>query len=57
MPKLKKMCKASKDGFKATDEALIEQVTNPKYICKSCLRTAADKKLLCKPEKIKAKKE
>ncbi len=53
MAKIKKMCKAAKDGMKFNNPYLIEQVTNPAYICKNCLRTAADKDLLCKPEKIK----
>ncbi len=53
MLKLKKMCKAVKKGFSADDEEILEQVKNAKYICRKCLRTAADEKYLCRPEKIK----
>ena len=53
MSKLKKMCKAVKNGHKYSDEDVMQQIKNARYICKDCLRTAEDKKLLCKPEKIK----
>lgn len=53
MSKIKKMCKAAKNGYKSDNKEIIEQVKNPSYICKECLRTAEDKKLLCNPDKIK----
>ena len=53
MAKLKKMCKAAKDGLKANEDAILDEVRDAKYICKKCLRTASDKELLCDPKKIK----
>ena len=52
MSKLKKMCKAAKDGLKANEDAVLYEVRNAKYICKKCLRTASDKSLLCDPKKL-----
>ena len=53
----KTMCKTAKDGLKANEEAVMNEVSGAKYICKNCLRTATDKKLLCEPKKIKIKDE
>ncbi|MDC7226674.1 MAG: hypothetical protein PQJ61_07905 [Spirochaetales bacterium] len=52
MAKIKKMCKAAKDDFKENEAAIIEEVSSAKYICRKCLRTASNKKLLCDPKKI-----
>ena len=52
MAKMKKMCKAAKDGLKSNEKEIFAQVKDAKYICKNCLRTANDKGLLCKPVKI-----
>ena len=53
MSKLKKkMCKTAKDGLKDNEELILSEVRDAKYICKNCLRTASDKKLLCDPKKI-----
>ncbi len=53
MAKLQKaMCKIAKDGLKEHRDEILAEVTDPKYICKKCLRTASDKELLCKPVQI-----
>lgn len=53
MAKLKKMCKAAKDGLKSNEEQILAEVSNAQYICKKCLRVASNEKLLCDPKKIK----
>ena len=53
MAKLKKkMCKLVKEGLKENEEAILSEVLQPEYICKKCLRVAANKKLLCDPKKL-----
>jgi len=52
MAKIKKMCKAAKDGFKSNEDEILSEIRNAKFICKKCLRSASDKKLLCEPKKI-----
>jgi hypothetical protein len=53
MKKIKKLCGIKKDGFQAYEDAIINIVKNPRFICKKCLRVANDKKHLCKPSSIK----
>ena len=54
MEKLKKkLCKYGKDAFKKNEEALIAEVLQPRFICRKCLRAAANEKLLCNPQELK----
>ncbi|ERP31333.1 phytoene desaturase family protein [Chitinivibrio alkaliphilus] len=50
MSKIKKMCKVK--GFKEAKEELLQEVANPKYICKKCLRVSSNEKKVCKSKEI-----
>ncbi|MBN2280420.1 MAG: hypothetical protein JXQ65_07565 [Candidatus Marinimicrobia bacterium] len=52
MSKIKKICKSSEKDFKKIKEELFQEVKEPRYICKKCLRVAKTEALLCKAEKI-----
>ena len=55
MSKLKKkMCKLADDGLKKKEKEILEQVLEPRYICKKCLRVATDENLLCHPKTLKS---
>lgn len=53
MAKIKKMCKADDEKFKKIKDDIFEEVREPKYVCKKCLRVAKSEDLICKPKKIK----
>ena len=40
MSQIKKMCKADDEKFKKIKRELFDEVKEPKYICKKCLRVA-----------------
>jgi len=50
---IKKMCKADEKKFKNIKDELFDEVREPKYICKKCLRVAKTEDLLCKAKEIK----
>ena len=53
MAKLKKkMCKLAKDGLKRNEDGIIEEVLEPAFICKKCIRVASNRTLLCDPKKL-----
>ncbi|MDA3798315.1 MAG: hypothetical protein PF692_04450 [Kiritimatiellae bacterium] len=47
-----KMCHLKKSTLKDHFDEVVDIVSQPKYICKKCLRIANDKSLLCKPKKL-----
>ncbi len=50
--KIKKMCKADDKKFKKIKEQLFDEIRQPRYVCKKCLRVATTDDLLCKPKII-----
>jgi len=50
---IKKMCTIKPEEVNKVAKELKDQVTEPKFLCTKCLRVAADKKVICKAEKIK----
>ncbi len=54
----KKLCKLVSDGFLDDHtKKYTQMVNNPKYVCMKCGRAANDEDSLCRPKKIKDKKE
>lgn len=54
----KKLCKLVSDGFLDDHTKKYTQMVNdPKYVCMKCGRAANDEDSLCRPKKIKDKKE
>jgi hypothetical protein len=54
----KKLCKLVSDGFLDDHtKKYIQMVNEPKYVCMKCGRAANDEDSLCRPKKIKDKKE
>jgi hypothetical protein len=49
---MKTLCKISTKPPGELDEAIRTLLLKPKYYCKKCLRAAAKKQALCKPEKL-----
>lgn len=49
----KSLCDLSKKEIKEFEKELAEFVMNPKFICEKCIRVSSEKKLLCKPSKLK----
>jgi len=49
---MKSLCKIKTKGHDALDPAVRSLLLEPKYYCHKCLRAAAEKKALCKPEKL-----
>ena len=47
-----KMCHLKKSTLKDHFEEVVDIVSQPKYICKKCLRVANYKSMLCKPKKL-----
>lgn len=50
---MKHMCDLSKKDFEKISEKVTIIVSNPRYICKKCLRVANVDERLCKPHKLK----
>ena len=54
----KKLCKLVSDGFLDDHtKKYTQMVNNPKYVCMKCGRVANDEESLCRPKKMKDKKE
>lgn len=54
----KKLCKLVSDGFLDDHtKKYTQMVNNPKYVCMKCGRAANDEASLCRPKKIKDKKD
>jgi len=54
----KKLCKLVSDGFLDDHtKKYTHMVNNPKYLCLKCGRVANDEDSLCRPKKMKEKKE
>lgn len=54
----KKLCKLVSDGFLDDHtKKYTQMVNNPKYVCMKCGRAANDEDSLCRPKKIKDKKD
>ncbi|WP_345971333.1 hypothetical protein WCX72_05600 [Sulfurimonas sp. HSL1-6] len=49
---MKTLCKIRLPEGEKPDKALRKLLSSPKYYCKKCLRSAAEKGALCKPEKL-----
>ena len=48
----KNLCKWKKKDIEKNMHELAHVVNKPRYICKSCARSAHDKEFLCKPAKL-----
>ncbi len=48
----KTLCEWEKNEIEKKSAELIKIITNGKYYCKKCARSANDKEVLCKPKKI-----
>lgn len=49
----KTLCEWDKKEIEKKSVELIKVISNAKYFCKKCARSANDKDVLCKPKKIK----
>ncbi|MHC3994351.1 hypothetical protein ACXWTF_05940 [Thiomicrolovo sp. ZZH C-3] len=49
---MKTLCKIRLAPNETPDKALKKLLGSSKYYCRKCLRTAAEKGALCKPEKL-----
>ncbi len=47
-----RLCKLSRHDITASLSDIHRIVTEPKYLCRSCARSSADKNRLCKPEAL-----
>ena len=48
----KTLCEWEKNEIEKKSAELIKLITDAKYYCKKCARSANDKEVLCKPKKI-----
>ncbi len=48
----KRLCKLNRHDITAQLSDITRLVSAPKYICRSCARSSADKNTLCKPEAL-----
>lgn len=46
------LCYLDERDRKKLQDEIIRQVRRPKYLCKTCIRVARDKDLLCRPKKL-----
>jgi len=49
---MKTLCKLKPKGHDPLDPEIRRILLDPKYYCRKCLRSAHEKKALCKPEKL-----
>ncbi|WP_345986632.1 hypothetical protein WCX49_05780 [Sulfurimonas sp. HSL-1656] len=49
---MKTLCKIRLGPDEKPDKSLRKLLASPKYYCRKCLRAAAEKGALCKPEKL-----
>ena len=49
---MKTLCKIRKKEYETLLPVIKGIVRVPKYLCRKCLRAAAEKSALCKPEKL-----
>ncbi|MBT8386195.1 MAG: hypothetical protein KJO12_02185 [Ignavibacteria bacterium] len=49
----KTLCEWEKNEIEKKSALLVKIISNAKYFCKKCTRSANDKDHLCKPKKIK----
>jgi hypothetical protein len=53
----KSRCDISYSDIEKNREEFLELVSEPRFICRKCLRIAVEKKNLCKGKKLKAPEE
>jgi len=49
----KTLCEWEKKEIEKKPAQLVKIISNAKYLCKKCARSANDKNVLCKPKKFK----
>jgi hypothetical protein len=53
MKNVNTLCDFDKKEIEKRLKEIIKQVTDPKFICRKCARTAHKEEYLCKPQKLK----
>lgn len=55
MKKIRKvLCELKKGELREFEEEILDEARRSRFICRKCIRVAADKDLLCKPRKLEA---